>query len=205
MRVLVTGFGAFPNAPDNPTARLVVDLRRARRHFAQRGITLQTLILPVRFGASAQLDAAIHAMHPQVLLHFGLAARRSTLTIETRAANRAGVLHPDACGRPAPHRQLVPNGPAFRRVRFPVPHAVASLRAAGIACRASVDAGDYICNETLFHSLASDVPCVGFIHVPRLHRPERCDGRLSRTTLMQAAVLMIGTLAPYARARTCST
>jgi pyrrolidone-carboxylate peptidase len=30
----------------------------------------------------------------------------------------------------------------------------------------SDDAGDYICNETLYLALGSDVPRVGFIHVP---------------------------------------
>ena len=190
-RVLVTGFGAFPNAPDNPTACLAGDLGGACRRFERAGIALNKLVLPVTFGASAALDDAIGVIRPHVLLHFGLAGRRPTLTVETRAANRAGVLHPDAAGRPSPHLRVVPGAPAHRRVRFPVRQVVARLMAAGFLCRVSIDAGDYICNDTLFRSLARDVPCVGFIHVPRLHRATSRDARLTRAQLFRAAALAV--------------
>jgi pyrrolidone-carboxylate peptidase len=40
------------------------------------------------------------------------------------------------------------------------------MRACGLDAELSDDAGDYICNETLYLALGSDVPRVGFIHVP---------------------------------------
>ena len=200
MRVLVTGFGAFPNAPTNPTAGLVADLARERGRLARCGVHLRTLVLPVLFGASDDLAAAIAADCPRIMLHFGLAGRRTSLTIEMRAANRAGILHPDAGGRPAHSLLIVAGEPSHRSVRFPVRETVAAIRRAGVACRASIDAGDYICNETLFRSLRSPVPIVGFVHVPPLRRRgTRRGGGLTRGMLTRSAVLAI--LAAARRAR----
>ncbi len=41
------------------------------------------------------------------------------------------------------------------------------------ATRLSMDAGDYVCNQTLFLTLASIRGPVGFIHVPRLRKGGR--------------------------------
>jgi pyrrolidone-carboxylate peptidase len=37
----------------------------------------------------------------------------------------------------------------------------------------SSNAGDYVCNETLYLSLARSHACAGFVHVPRLARNNR--------------------------------
>lgn len=200
-RVLLTGFGAFPNAPDNPTARLVRALSKAAPAFVRNGVELHACVLPVAFGASAALAAAIQRTRPAILLHFGLAGRRRAITVETRAANRGGILHPDATGHPAPALRLVSGAPASRPVRFPVRATVTAIRRAGLPCRASIDAGDYICNETLFRSLATTIPVIGFIHVPRVRGPAATrGGRLTAADLETVARLAIGRAVRYERA-----
>jgi pyrrolidone-carboxylate peptidase len=48
------------------------------------------------------------------------------------------------------------------------------MRRAGLKARLSANAGDYVCNETLYLSLArSPARIAGFIHVPRLARANR--------------------------------
>jgi pyrrolidone-carboxylate peptidase len=48
------------------------------------------------------------------------------------------------------------------------------MRRAGLKARLSANAGDYVCNETLYLSLGrSAARMAGFIHVPRLARASR--------------------------------
>jgi len=63
-------------------------------------------------------------------------------------------------------------------VSLPVQHVVARLRCLGIAAFVSRDAGTYLCNAALYHSLASAKVAakagrrVGFVHIPAaLARP----------------------------------
>jgi pyroglutamyl-peptidase len=56
------------------------------------------------------------------------------------------------------------------KTSLPVQHIVARLRVRGIPAFVSRDAGGYLCNATLYHSLgrAREAPGrrVGFIHIP---------------------------------------
>ena len=169
LRVLLTAFGAFPGAPVNPTmaiARMVE--RRHGARLARLGIELQTAVLPVVYdGAEARAEGLIASMCPDAVLHLGLAGRRRRLSFETRARNRLSVLHPDAGRRRAGRMLIEPGGPLALASRAPVARCVNAIRAAGAACAPSIDAGDYLCNQTLFASLRTDAPVVAFLHVPR--------------------------------------
>ena len=80
-------------------------------------------------------------------------------------------------------------GPEFMAATLPVRHIVARLRRRGIPAFVSRDAGGYLCNATLYHSLgcARERPgCrVGFIHIPAtLGRPGAANrGRVGGRTL----------------------
>ncbi len=178
IRVLLTAFGSFPGAPVNPTmaiARMVG--RRHGRRFARLGIELRTAELPVVYaGAETRAAALIAQMKPDVVLHLGLAGRRKRLSFETRARNRLSVLHPDAARRRAGRLLVEPDGPSALAARAPVARCVRAIAAAGAACAPSIDAGDYLCNQTLYASLRSAAPMVAFVHVPkprRLRGPHR--------------------------------
>jgi len=181
IRVLLTAFGAFPGAPVNPTmaiARLVA--RRHGRRLARLGIELHTAVLPVEYaGAEQRAGALIATLAPDVALHLGLAARRKRLSFETRARNRLSVLHPDAARRRAERFFIEREGPPIRASRAPVARCVSAIIKAGAACAPSIDAGDYLCNQTLYASLGTDAPVVAFLHTPRPRRialPQMAEG-----------------------------
>jgi pyroglutamyl-peptidase len=173
--VLITGFGPFPGVPVNATMRLVPELaERAERVFA--GVHFASAILATEWLAAPQrLDHLIAEVHPDLALHFGVSGRARGFEIETRAANRCAA-QVDASGAFPPAPAVRDGGAAHLGAGLPVPHLVARLRRRGIPAFASRDAGEYLCNATLYHALvrAREAPSrrVGFIHVPAtLARP----------------------------------
>jgi len=168
LKVVLTGFGAFPGAPFNPSQTLALAMHRHSRARLQRaGIDLEVVILPVVFSAIPSHLAAIKAKsQPDIVLHLGLAARRKKITIETRARNHLSVLHCDAEGRRALAPQIEAEGPPVRRVSLPYRAVLGAMSGKGVRIALSQDAGDYICNQTLFLSL-SLFEQAGFIHLPK--------------------------------------
>jgi pyroglutamyl-peptidase len=170
--LLVTGFGRFPGAPFNPTERIVAALGGGfARRLARLGWRLERRILPVVWtdlpGELARLDAALR---PDAVLHLGLAGRRRTLTVETRAHNRRRPLSCDADGRRADAVTIEPGGAFARPARVDAPRLVVAMRRATPAS-ASNDAGAYLCNLALWESLGrGGARPVVFVHVPGLRR-----------------------------------
>ncbi|WP_158807513.1 hypothetical protein [Beijerinckia sp. L45] len=205
--ILVTGFGAFPGAPSNPSAALLGRLARHSGRLGRLGICLETALLPVVFDrVGAAMDAATGATMPDAILHVGLAGRRRAVSIETRAINRAGPLHPDAARRRTA-QQIRPGGPPVLTATYPSARILRSIQAAGVPAKRSIDAGDYVCNTTLYLTLAGGLaPLAGFIHVPRTrnrHQP-RHRTRSARPTiedLTQAVLAALLVLARDARPR----
>jgi pyroglutamyl-peptidase len=198
VRFLVTGFGAFPGVCKNPTAALVRALEKHRPRLARLDIELALEILPVVYAEIApRLEALTRTHRPDAILHFGLAARRKRVSIETRAVNRASLLHPDARGGTAERLQILPGAPQFLCSTFPSVEIAAALERAGIAYRISNNAGKYICNQALYLSLAhGGARQVGFIHVPHPARRNRrgTEANGSRPTfddLARAAIVAI--------------
>ena len=173
-RVLVTAFGPFPGAPSNPTMALVRALeRRHGKRLARLSISLHTRILPVRFAqVEDALTAALDELRPDVVLHLGLAGRRAALSVELRALNRLGTLRPDAARTFAASPRVAPGDPFQRVARWPAQAIRAAMDQFAIT-RLSIDAGDYVCNQTLFLTLARTTGPVGFIHIPRPRKGER--------------------------------
>jgi pyroglutamyl-peptidase len=195
--ILVTAFGSFPGARANPTIAILRAVERDwGRAFARAGFELRTASLPVVYeGAEARVQALIAQMRPHVVLHLGLAARRSKLSFEACARNRLSVLHRDGAGARSGRMILAPQGPMVRRARAPLARVLAAMASSGAACALSRDAGDYLCNQTFYASLATAAPCVGFLHVPRprnLARPRvkaslcKTQGKAQTPTVRQA-------------------
>lgn len=197
--ILVTGFGAFPGAPRNPSELLMQDLATLEGRLERLGVTLERRVLPVVYEKIApSLKNLIAETAPDMILHFGLAARRHKISIETRALNRMNGLHPDSAGGWAKnHAVLQGQAPFMKRALVPVHRLDAALRKAGIASELSIDAGDYVCNQTFYLSLAmaeGTHRAVGFIHVPKLEME----------ALVKAASLLIMALLPDLHLRTVS-
>lgn len=196
LRILVTGFDGFPGSPNNPTARMIARLARRRPRFLRAGISLRLAVLPVIYaGIGPRLDALMRAHRPDAVLHFGVAPRRQRISVESRARNRLSLLHPDAGGAMAPAREIVAGAPLLVKSTLPCGRIAAALRRRGFEAAVSIDAGDYVCNQTLFLSLSRrHAPVVGFIHVP----PQK---RLGLEAATEAAATAILALAPGLRAR----
>lgn len=170
--ILVTGFGPFPGAPFNPSGTLVKRLARGMtQRLALHGLRLECRILPTVYASIASDLARLEEeLRPIAMLHFGLAGRRPNVTVERRAHNRFRPLSFDAAGKLPPRRKLDEAAPFTRPIAITPQRLAAQLDAAS-PCGLSNDAGAYVCNQTLWHSLAraGTRPAL-FIHIPRPRR-----------------------------------
>ncbi len=199
--LLVTGFGAFPGARTNPTAVIARRLADSRR-LARLDVTVEARVFPVVFErVGADLQRALAESKPDAILHLGLAARRGTISVETRAINRLGPLRVDAARKRPGEGVVEPGGPSFRAASWPAARIRAAIASTGVPARVSINAGDYLCNQLLYLTLALTGKPAGFLHVPRPGAGAR-RGTPSRPTLAeltQAAETALLLLAREAR------
>jgi len=177
IRILVTGFGAFPGAPVNPTQTLVRRLSSHHARTLQRlSIDVRPAVLPVVYD---EVELAITDLlakeRPQIVLHLGLAARRKTISVEARAKNRLSIVHPDSSRQRAGVMHVTPGVTPERAARWPVERLCKAITQAGFRATRSIDAGDYLCNQALYLSLGKHDGLCGFLHVPRLRKKWRLE------------------------------
>ena len=72
------------------------------------------------------------------------------VSVEMRAVNRITTLHPDAAKRRAAARAVRAGGLPALRSPLACPSLVALVRRTGVPAQLSIDAGDYVCNQTLY-------------------------------------------------------
>ena len=196
--VLVTAFGAFPGAPTNPTMALARDLKGSHgKRLARLSIALHTRVLPVQFAqVEGALTAALDEVRPDVVLHLGLAGRRGALSVEIRALNRLGTLRPDAARAFAGCAVVSPGECFQRKARWPAQRIRAAMDPFAVT-RLSIDAGDYVCNQTLFLTLARTSGPVGFIHIPRLRKGGRRRPGLAAMVVATASAVITMAVAAW--------
>ncbi len=191
--LLVTGFGAFPGVAANPTEALIARLS-ADPPQAGSGVQAHFHLLPVTWAMlEEELPRLYEAHSPAAVVHFGVASRRRMICIETRARNEAAGL--DASGASCNRSRLDSDGPAARPATLPVRPLVSAVAASGARVRASRDAGAYLCNATLWTSLARGLPAV-FVHVP-LPGTGGTDPRPDADALEAAARAVLTTIASH--------
>ena len=175
--VLITGFGPFPGVPSNATMQLLPQLAQvAPRIFPDVRFAFE--VLPTEWSAGPRrLQMLLAEVAPDLAVHFGVSSRARGFEVEQRARNACAVA-PDACGALPTAAAVRAVGPEYLPASLPVRHIVARLRRLGIAAFVSRDAGTYLCNAALYHSLTSakDEAAtgrrVGFVHIPAaLARP----------------------------------
>lgn len=202
--ILVTGFGAFPGAPSNPTQAIIGRLaRHAVRRLGRLGIDLRLAVLPVTFAQTARdLPRLLVDVNPDMVLHLGLAGKRKTIMVETRGLNRLTILRQDAAGKVAPQIEVQRGGAFDIRAGAPVGQVIAAIAATGLPVRPSISAGDYVCNHALYVSLAEGFRA-GFIHVPRPRgrKSVRADRPVRPTIEQMSAAVLAACLVMGARLR----
>jgi pyroglutamyl-peptidase len=162
MRILIYGFGPYRRFRDNVTEKLI------RRLPKRRG--LRKMVFPVRFHRG-QFVQAVRKLHPDVILGLGQCSKGKKLRIESQALNRRrNDKHKKA-------KPIVRGGPR----RLPT-----SLRLGlGLRARPSRNAGDYVCNYSMYVILdylkRRRVPVrFGFVHIPHDFDPGRASPILAK-------------------------
>ena len=170
LRILLTGFGPFPGAPENPTGPLVKALARKFRKSPQ---PVSTHIFKTTYDAvDRDLPRLLKKYKPDALLMFGLATKSRGLRIETKARNRIARF-PDASFVIPKSHVIEAGGPASLPIHAPKTALLRAAKSRGVSARLSVNAGDYLCNYLYWHALKaaqhSGRPrLAAFIHVPAL-------------------------------------
>jgi pyroglutamyl-peptidase len=172
--ILITGFGPFPGVPFNPTEPLVMALARLRDP-ALRNVRRVAHVFATSYAAvDRELPALLARERPDMLLMFGLAARRRHISIETRARNAISRAVADASGELPAASLIAPGARSALPLRAPAQRLLAAVRAAGMPAALSSDAGSYLCNYLCWRAgeaAARDggPRLVAFVHVPNVH------------------------------------
>ena len=188
--ILLTGFGPFPGVPINASASLV-------RHLAPEAAgafpsyRIEWAELPTEWlGGTGRLIELIQTVQPVVALHFGVSRKATGIVIETRGYNEQCAIT-DASGATPDPDCLTLGAPEHLPSRLPLHSIMNRLRRKCLPFEISHDAGRYLCNAALYHSLHIaqqkrwTMRASGFIHLPT-HLHERRTERRSRLTLPRA-------------------
>ncbi len=165
-RVLVTGFEPFGGASLNPSQLLVEELAKQKLP----GVDLITAILPVEFDRAAEiLLAKIQEFSPNMVISFGQAEGRSSITPEKIAINLDDARIADNSGDARKQKEIVTGGADGYFSTLPVEKIVSALNEAGVPANLSLSAGSFVCNHIFYrmqHALLGQGIKSGFIHLP---------------------------------------
>jgi pyroglutamyl-peptidase len=182
--ILLTGFGPFPGVDSNATAELVPELiEAARAKFTEHDVV--GAILPTEWVAAPQKLGDLLARPGTVLaLHFGVSRQAEGFQIELVGRNQCKAVA-DAAGCMPAAECLLDDGPAELACTLPVERIVQRLTRLGVPVRTSTDAGGFLCNALLYHSLGAahtlaKPHLVGFVHLPADLVGHGADGRRPR-------------------------
>jgi pyrrolidone-carboxylate peptidase len=166
MRVLIYGFGPYRQFRDNITVNIL------KRLPASKG--LKKIVFPVRFDRK-QFVRALMRHRPDIVLGLGQSSRRK-IEIEARALNRRQASKKK-------QRSISAVGPKWLPTTLDIKP--------GRQARRSRNAGDYVCNYSMYVLLAhiararKSIP-FGFIHIPHDYERRKAE-RFVRRVLSRIA------------------
>ena len=186
--ILLTGFEPFGGEPVNPSALIAQSLDGT----LVDGVPIASRILPCTFAASLrELDAALHAHAPQLVLCLGQAAGRDGLSLERIAINVNDARIADNAGAQPIDEPVITDGPAAYWSTLPIKAISAGLCTAGISCGVSQSAGTFVCNHVfygLMHRLNAQAGVRGgFMHVPLM--PEQAARHPGHPSMALASMI----------------
>lgn len=196
--ILLTGFGAFPGVASNATADLIPQLAAAaRERFAEHEIIGE--VLPVAWNrAPATLEALLARASLRLALHFGVSHHVGGFQVELIGRN-VRESRRDATGELPNGVHVLPAGPPILAATLPAEKILSRLSRAGLPCCTSNNAGKYLCNALMYHSLAAarrlPTPYLsGFIHVPAALSAGPCSNPEARACRLTWAAAVAGGL-----------
>ena len=158
--ILVTGFEAFGEHETNVSQSVAESLASQ----VVRGHVIQSLILSVDYDGSIAVSNMLDEHEFAAIIHIGLAANSEYPRIEIRAKDILDFRIPDNSGRQLRESVISGNGDLMSSIS-PEDWDIASMIDQPVI---SDDAGEYICNETLYRTLLKlegKTPCF-FLHLP---------------------------------------
>ncbi len=170
IKVLVTGFGAFPGVRSNPSGELLDRLKNRPIRLNSR-VKLRTALIPTRWDEVEKFtDGTLAEFDPDIALHFGVHSRIKGLRIE-KLAHNCTCTQADASGKTAPRHRVVDPAPRALKSTLETQRLLTQLHARGVPAQSSTNAGRYLCNALLFASLyqaggRASLRQTGFIHIP---------------------------------------
>jgi pyroglutamyl-peptidase len=168
--IVLTGFGPFPGIPYNATQTLIPRLANdTRALFPAYDVVAE--ILPTEWGvAPARLKVLFDAGNVALVLHFGVAQDTKGFRLELVGRNLQTSLE-DAAGNLPESSRVIEGGPDLLASTLPAERIAARLMGLGLPCATSDNAGTFLCNALLYHSLAVSRAApsprlAGFVHIP---------------------------------------
>ena len=187
---LLTGFDAFGGDARNPSW-LAVQALHGKQVAGHRVVAAQ---LPTVFdGSLAALRKLLTLHRPALVICVGVAAGRSSLSLERVAINVNDARIADNAGAQPIDTAVVPGGPVAYFSSLPIKAMLLALQAQGVAAEVSQTAGTFVCNHVfygLMHLLATGHGMRnvrgGFVHVPAL--PEQTSSPVTVAIPLDATV-----------------
>jgi pyroglutamyl-peptidase len=192
--ILVTAFEPFGGEKINPTELILRQLPDRIGAFA-----LKKALLPVEFVRAREIACAEYdKLGPSAVVMLGQAGGRTSVTPETTGKNLMNAKISDNAGYEPRGVPVSEGGPETLRSTADVAGIVDAVRALGIPCEISDDAGAYVCNALLYGMLEHNggtVPTV-FIHVPFVREQGHADKPfMELDDIYRAVVAAVGSVA----------
>lgn len=189
LTVLLTGFEPFGQHRTNSSWEAIKDIAPD----AVTGAQIEIAQLPVDHArATRRLNQALRESKPEVVICFGMAARRKTVSLELKAHNLDREIAFGASGPVWKNSPIVTGGPETYAPTLHIEQIRTALKTAGVPVRRSPNAGSYVCNHVfyrLMHVTRRRSTCAGFVHVPAI-RSKPMEG-LTRQQLRRAAMTIV--------------
>jgi pyroglutamyl-peptidase len=197
LKVLLTGFEPFNGARLNPSEQLVTRMESD----SVPGAQIMTAVLPVVYSeAASHLLALVEEHNPDVVISFGQAEGRTTITPERFAVNLNDASIADNTGHIRIDQPIHSSSPTAYESTLPVKELVSALKAEGIPSTLSLTAGAFVCNH-IFYELQNALQDTeiksGFVHVPLMtEQQEDFPGLFTMDieTMVLAAKTMVSVL-----------
>jgi pyroglutamyl-peptidase len=167
-RALLTGFGPFGTVTNNPSQRIVEQLRKSDIEDCE----LITKVFPVSYQRVSEAFPAILSEQPlDAILMLGVAVGESHFRLEEMGHNRTNRLVTDCEGRRWNSEAIDRDGADFYLTSLILTPLRDALQARGIPAYISDSPGNYLCNFSYYralHAIATmrlTTKCL-FLHLP---------------------------------------
>ncbi|MBI2923189.1 MAG: hypothetical protein HYY18_19205 [Planctomycetes bacterium] len=196
-RLLLTGFEPFGEVTVNPSWEAVRPLDGE----LWGDVLVRAVRLPVSYARGpARLREEIENFRPGAVAMFGVAQKRSAISLERFAANRCDAATADNDGTTRAGK-IDESGPERRESTLPIARIEQALRRAGAPVADSEDAGGFLCNRVFWEALSTFRGPAGFVHVPPFEAVprellERAVRAAARAVAFEEVILAAGQIAP---------